>query len=204
LAQILNIAFLIIVKQTIKTNKMKKIVLSLTFIAGTATAFFAQGIGHVRTQELLDTMDSRKQSEIALRDMEQLFVKELQESEAALQKEAADLEAKRKSATPPSATVVKYSEERLQKKSQELQQREQELQQMLQQQSSEMNQPILERVKKAIKIVAERKKLDFVMEETQSLYNNASKDITKEVMVELLKLEAELKVKNTAPSVTPK
>jgi Skp family chaperone for outer membrane proteins len=184
---------------------MKKIVLSFTLIVASTSALFAQGMGHVRTQELLDTMDSRKQSEIALKDMEQLYVKELKESEAALQKEAMDLETKRKSSTPPSATVIKYSEERLQKKSQDLQQREQELQQMLQAQIGEMNKPILERVKKAIKTVAERKKLDFVTEETQSLYSNSTKDITKEVMIELLKLEAELKTKAVvAPVVSPK
>jgi Skp family chaperone for outer membrane proteins len=51
--------------------------------------------------------------------------------------------------------------------------------------------PILERTQKAIAIVAERKKLNYIFDETVSLYFKGGIDCTAEVMTELLKLDAE-------------
>jgi Skp family chaperone for outer membrane proteins len=51
--------------------------------------------------------------------------------------------------------------------------------------------PILERTQKAIAIVAERKKLNYIFDETVSLYFKGGIDCTSEVMTELLKLDAE-------------
>jgi outer membrane protein len=169
---------------------MKKITLVVAIIASTLT-LNAQNMGYVNTQKLLDTMQSRKTAMTTLQETEALFGKEVQESQASLQAEYQKYLAIKDLPTT-SQTVKQYTEERLQKKEQELQARQQELSNMLQQQSAELNKPITDRVQKAIKIVAERKKLDFVIEETQSLYVNATKDITKDAMQELLKLEAEI------------
>ena len=48
-----------------------------------------------------------------------------------------------------------------------------------------------DRIKKAIAIVAERKKLTYVMDVNAVIYSAGGEDITNEVAVELLKLEAE-------------
>lgn len=85
--------------------------------------------------------------------------------------------------------LKQYEEEQLQKKQQAMQQREQELQQKMQQLGNELNEPILKRVKKAIEIIAGRKKLNYVVDETSTLYFAGGSDITNEVMNELLKLD---------------
>jgi Skp family chaperone for outer membrane proteins len=57
--------------------------------------------------------------------------------------------------------------------------------------SQELNKPILDRVQKAVEIVSERKKLNYVIDETVTLYFKGGMDITGEVLSELLKLDAE-------------
>jgi outer membrane protein len=168
---------------------MKKIILAIAMVA-TSVALNAQNVASVNTQKLLDTMPSKKMSDNTLKDMEALYMKEIQEMQTALQAEYQKY-LSIKDLPTTSSTVRSYSEERLQKKQQELEQRQEELGQLIQNQQVELNKPITERVQKAIKIVSERKKIDYVLEEMQTLYSNPIKDITKEVMTELLKLEAE-------------
>ena len=175
--------------RTINIYKMKRLILVVALFAGSMSAIAQSNVAHVNTQKLLDTMPSRKAAEATLKDMETLYMSEIEESQKALQGEYEKYMATRETMSP---TVRAYTEERLQKKQQELEGRQEELGQMLQKQSGEMNKPILERVQKAIKIVSERKKVDYVLEESQTLYFNAAKDITKEVITELLKLENEI------------
>ena len=89
-----------------------------------------------------------------------------------------------------SPIIKQNEEEQLQKKQQAMQLREQELQQKMQQLGTELNEPILKRVKKAIEIVAGRKKLNYVVDETSTLYFAGGTDITSEVRTELLRLDA--------------
>jgi Skp family chaperone for outer membrane proteins len=56
--------------------------------------------------------------------------------------------------------------------------------------AQELNQPIFERVKQAVDIVADRKKLNYVIDGSNMLYTKGGMDITAEVIVELLKLDA--------------
>jgi Skp family chaperone for outer membrane proteins len=86
--------------------------------------------------------------------------------------------------------VQQYEEERIQKKNQAMQQREQELQQQIRSLGEELNAPILRRVQKAVDLVADRKKINYVVDETATLYFKGGTDLTSEVMVELLKLDA--------------
>jgi outer membrane protein len=185
--------------RTINKNKMKRLILVVAIFAGSISAIGQGNVAHVNTQKLLDTMPSRKAAEVTLKDMEALYMSEIDQSQKSLQAEYEKYMATRETMSP---TVRAYTEERLQKKQQELEGRQEELGQMLQKQSAEMNKPILERVQKAIKIVSERKKIDYVLEESQTLYFNPAKDVTKEVITELLKLEAEVS-KNISP-VAPK
>jgi Skp family chaperone for outer membrane proteins len=69
--------------------------------------------------------------------------------------------------------------------------RQQSLEQEIQAYNEELNKPILERIQKSIEIVADRKKLNYVMDESVTLYFKGGIDCTAEVMVEMLRLDAE-------------
>jgi Skp family chaperone for outer membrane proteins len=76
-----------------------------------------------------------------------------------------------------------------------MEQRYQQTQSLLQQQlqtlANEYNQPILDRLQKAVEIVADRKKVNYVLDVTNVLYSKTGIDITSEVKVELLRMDAE-------------
>ena len=56
--------------------------------------------------------------------------------------------------------------------------------------SEELNKPILDRVQKSIDIVADRKKLNYVLDVSATMYSKGGIDITSEVITELLLLDA--------------
>ena len=55
--------------------------------------------------------------------------------------------------------------------------------------NGELNKPILARVQKAVEIVSDRKKINYVLDESSTLYFKGGMDITAEVLVELLILD---------------
>jgi Skp family chaperone for outer membrane proteins len=65
------------------------------------------------------------------------------------------------------------------------------LQQQLQTLANEYNQPILDRLQKAVEIVADRKKVNYVLDVSKLLYSKTGIDITVEVKAELARLDAE-------------
>ena len=83
----------------------------------------------------------------------------------------------------------KREEEKLMKKQQALQDRETSLNNEMQAYSQELNAPILSRVQKAVSIVAERLKLNYVIDESVTLYYSGGTDITSDVVKELLILD---------------
>lgn len=177
---------------------MKKLFFALTLTLISAVAAFGQQkVGHVDSQKLLDTMPSRKAAQEQLRAFEENGYKELQEMDADLQKSYALYEKNKPTMSP---IIQKIEEEKIMKKQQAIQEREQSLQEQLQAISQELNKPILERVKKAVEIVADRKKLSYVVAEDTLLYSKGGLDITAEVITELLKLDAAAATP-TAPTV---
>ena len=166
---------------------MKKLVLLVAFV-GTIASFQEQTkVGHVNTQKLLDTLPSRKVALGQIGDFEKKGIAELKDMEAELQKIYAKYLQDKDKLTP---VVQQYEEERIQKKNQAMQQREQELQQQIRSLGEELNAPILKRVQKSVDLVADRKKINYVIDETATLYFKGGTDLTSEVMVELLKLDA--------------
>lgn len=167
---------------------MKKLLLIVIAVFSLSSLMAQSKVAHVNSQKLLDTMPSRKLAMSNLAELEKAYYGELKEMEEDLQKvyktytEKAD-------AMPPVARQVE--EEKIQRKQAALQQREQEIQQDLQNKAAAMNEPILERVKKAVEIVSDRKKINYVINEEATLYFKGGMDITNEVIVELLKLDAE-------------
>jgi outer membrane protein len=166
---------------------MKKLLLVLVsiFIVGAINAQVK--IAYVNSNKVLDTLPSRKAA-----------VKELQEFSAAADKELTDLDTELQKAYEKyvkereslSAVLRQYEEERIQKMQTNIQTREQELQQRLQQRNNDLNAPVLKILQTAVENVSERKKLNYVMDETQLLYSKGGTDITAEVIDEALKLDA--------------
>jgi len=167
---------------------MKRIILAIVVMFSVGSVVAQQKIAHVNSAKLLDTLPSRKAAIEQLKKYEENGVKELQEMEAEFNKQIAIYEQNRPTMTP---VIIKIEEEKLMKKQQALQEREQSLNMELQAVSQDLNKPILERVQKAVEIVADRKKISYVIDESSTLFFKGGIDITDEVAAELLRLDAE-------------
>ena len=166
---------------------MKNLLLLVTIFVS-LSVFGQSKIGHVNSQKLLDTLQSRKDAMKRLQEFEANGVRELQEMEADLNSSYAKYEKDRPNMIQ---AQIKIEEDKLMKKQQNMQEREQSLNQEMQILSQELNKPILERVQKAVEIVSDRKKLNYVIDESVTLYFKGGMDITGEVLTELLRLDAE-------------
>ena len=143
-------------------------------------------IGNVNTQALLDTMPSRNMAMQKLMEFEAAGKQELKEMQADFEKAVSDYQIKKPTLSP---VLQKIEEEKLYKKEQALYERQQSLETELQAYSQELNGPILNRVQEAIKIVSEREKMSYVIDQNVTLYFDKTLDITNKVITELLKLD---------------
>jgi outer membrane protein len=166
---------------------MKKTLSIVALLFVTNLAISQSKVAHVDSQQLLDTMPSRALALKEIKDIEEEFKTELQTMYEEYEKTRAKLEAERSSLSP---TIIKSRETNLMGLGQRIQEREQTIQNEMQIRAQELNQPILDRVKQAVEIVAERKKLNYVIDGPNMLYTKGGMDITTEVVVELLKLDA--------------
>ena len=166
---------------------MKKTLSIVALLFVTNFAISQSKVAHVDSQKLLDTMPSRALALKEIKDIEDEFKTELQSMYEEYEKTRAKLEAERSSLSP---TIIKSRENSLMGLGQRIQEREQTIQNELQIRAQELNQPIFERVKQAVDIVADRKKLNYVIDGSNMLYTKGGMDITSEVVVELLKLDA--------------
>lgn len=170
---------------------MKKILFALALtVCAIATSQAQVKIGHVRSQVLLDTMPSRKAAIKEIKEIENAGLKELRDADSAIQ--VAYMEYQKKMNTM-SQTVREYEENRIRRMQQNLEERQQQIDQQLQIMTQDMNIVILDRVKKAVAIVANVKKYNYIIDESTTLFSAGGIDVTSEVIVELLKLEAEAK-----------
>ncbi len=167
---------------------MKKLLAVIILVVSAGAAMAQSKIAHVNSQTLLDTLPSRKAALVKLEEYELSIYTELQEMQLDLQQAYANYDKKMKSGTL-SPVLQKAEEEKIMRKEKAFQERQQTAQTDLQSYSSELNAPILKRVQKAIETVSTRKKIDYVIDVTVVLIANGE-DITDEVVVELLKLEA--------------
>ncbi|MDR0800922.1 OmpH family outer membrane protein [Fluviicola sp.] len=170
---------------------MKKILFALALTVCAITTSQAQTkIGHVKSQTLLDTMPSRKAAIKEIKEIEAAGLKELRDMDSAVQIAYKNYMDKR---ATYSQTVDQYEQQRIQRMQQALEDRQQQIDQQLQVMTQEMNNVILDRVKRAVNIVATTKKFNYIIDESTTLYSAGGIDVTNEVIVELLKLEDELK-----------
>jgi len=168
---------------------MKNVLLGL-FVAIGFSTFAQTKIGHVDSQKLLDTLPSRDIAIKKLDSMKTAGMQELQLMDADFQKAYQDYINNQAGKSPAERQII---EGRLMQKQQMLEATQASLEEGLAIMSEELNKPILDRVEKAIEIVAERKKLNYVIDVSATLYSKGGIDITNEVIVELLLLDAAAK-----------
>jgi outer membrane protein len=165
---------------------MKNVLLGLFVVLGLNT--FAQSkIAHVDSQKLLDTLPSRKLAIKKLDSLKASGMQELQVMDADFQK-AYQLYMTNKDKM--SEVERQIQESKLMQKQQMLEATQGSLEEGLQLMSEELNAPILDRVQKSIEIIAERKKLNYIIDVSATMYSKGGIDITNEVIVELLLLDA--------------
>lgn len=167
---------------------MRKLLVALMVVMSAGALNAQTKVGHINSTKLLDTLPSRKVAIKQLEDFSAAGEKDLMDKEAELKKAYDKYMAEREKLSP---VMRQYEEERLQKKQQDLQTLEQDLQQRLSIMSNELNEPILKRMQKAVEIVAERRKLNYIIDESQAVYSKGGTDVTSEVMTELLRLDRE-------------
>lgn len=165
---------------------MKKVALIIAAVFCVGSLVAQVKVGHVNSQALLDSLPARKEAMQKLKEFEQAGMKELGEMEADFNVALKKYEKDRPNMSP---VIIQIEEEKLMKKQQALQDREQALNYEMQAYSQELNNPILKLVQSAVQTVAERKKLNYVIDETITLYFDKALDITAEVAAELKKLD---------------
>ncbi len=165
---------------------MKNVILGLFVVIGFSTLAQTK-IGHVDSQKLLDTLQSRKDAIRKLDSMKTAGVEELKIMDADFQKAYQDYMTNQASKSPAERQII---EGRLMQKQQMLEATQASLEEGLQIVSEELNKPILDRVQKSIDIVADRKKLNYVLDVSATMYAKGGIDITSEVITELLLLDA--------------
>ncbi len=168
---------------------MKNVLLGLFVVIG-FSAFAQTKIGHVDSQKLLDTLPSRKEAIKKIDSMKTAGMDELRIMDADFQKAYQDYMTNQASKSPAERQII---EGRLMQKQQMLEATQASLEEGLQILSEELNKPILDRVQQSIDIVAERKKLNYVLDVSATMYSKGGIDITSEVIVELLLLDAAAK-----------
>ena len=166
---------------------MKKVLLVIAVIAGLGSTALAQSkVAHVNTQKLLDTMPSRMVVAQSIEDYRLMLEKELKEMQ---EDDYKSLESYQTSKGDMTQQMKAYREKSLGEKEQRIMAREQSAQNELVTISNELQEPLFQRVKEAIRLVAAKMKLAYVLDETNTLYFGGGIDITAAVITELLKLE---------------
>jgi outer membrane protein len=163
----------------------------ITFLILTLTGFIANAqmkLAHVNSQRLLDSLPSYLKAESDLKKFQDDGVAELGVLEKQINDAYVKLDGIKNDLTP---TMLKIEQEKIMGMEQRYQQTQTLLQQQLQTLANEYNQPILDRLQKAVEMVADRKKVNYVLDTSKLLYSKAGIDITVEVKAELLKLDAE-------------
>jgi outer membrane protein len=175
-------------KNKLKHVNMKQIVLAIATVLMTVTLNAQMKIAHVNSQSLLDSLPSYLKAESDLKKFQDDGVAELSVLEKQINDAYVRLDGIKGDLTP---TMLKIEQEKIMGLEQRYQQTQSLLQQQLQTLANEYNQPILDRLQKAVEIVADRKKVNYVLDVSKLLYSKTGIDITAEVKSELARLDAE-------------
>lgn len=149
-------------------------------------------IAYVNSQKLIDSLPSYLSAKKELERIRQEGSIELEEMYKAYQAALAVYEQKKPTLIP---IQIKFEEEKLMKREQDINTADQQLNEQLQAVAESLNKPIIDRVTQAIEIVCQRDKITYVLEEVQLLYYKGGTSIQDAVKVELFKLDAQAMIK---------
>ena len=166
---------------------MKKLI-ALCVLLTAATVHGQMTLAYVNSQKLLDTLPSYKKAKSDLIKGQDSAYNELRECEKQLNEAYTNFEEKKDGYSPINMKIEQDKIIRLQQAGQEI---ESFWQQRLQKREQEYLQPILNNLQLAIDAIASRKKINYVFDTSKLLYSKGGVDITDEVEVELLRLDAE-------------
>jgi len=170
---------------------MKKLLIALIVLVGFAGSATAQSkLGHVKSQLLFDTLPSGAVAAKKMQEFQKSLATELQDLQANLNKLYQEYQDEA-SKPDPSKVILEIKQGNIQKKETEFQERQQGMQYEVQAFQAELEGPILDRIRKAVEIVAKREKYDYIMDVNSALFVNPNNDVTDLVLVELMKLEKE-------------
>lgn len=170
---------------------MKKLLIALIVLVGFAGTAAAQTkVAHVKSQLLFDTLPSGAVAAEKMQEFQKSLATELQDLQANLNKLYQEYQDEANK-PEPSKVLLEIKQGNIQKKEVELQERQQSMQYEIQAFQAELEGPILNRIRKAVEIVAKREKYDYIMDVNSALFVNPANDVTDMVLVELLKLEKE-------------
>ena len=167
---------------------MKQIVFAIILVFSIQWTNAQMKLAHVNSQRLLDSLPSYLKAESDLKKFQDNGIADLGVLEKQINEAYVKLDGIKNDLTP---TMLKIEQEKIMGMEQRYQQTQTQLQQQLQTLANEYNQPILDRLQKAVEIVADRKKVNYVLDTSKLLYSKAGMDITMEVKAELLRLDAE-------------
>ncbi len=167
---------------------MKKVVLIIALMLTAINANAQMKLAHVNSQQLLDTMSSYKKAQDSLAQKNAEIRKELMEMQNAYTKKITNYEEKK---SAMKAFELKIEEESIMRLEQTIQERQATGQQELQDLNDKLTVPIMNRIREAVSIVSKKEKLDYVFDGPLMIYYNNELDITKKVLIELLRLDAE-------------
>ena len=166
---------------------MKK-TLTLLMILFCTSLYAQQKIGHVNSQKLLDTLASYKEAGQKLEQKRMDMIGQYQALEKAFQ---ASYDRLAQEAADMPKLMLEEEQKKLMIKQEELQNFEPEMTRKLQMYQQQYMEPILKRVQDAIALIANKKKLNYIFDESVSLFSAGGIDCTEEVMVELIRLDEE-------------
>ena len=144
-------------------------------------------IGHVDYAKVLDSLPTKIQADrdlqIALTDGQ----KTVADMQAQLEKDYQAYMAEQADLSP---LIKEMKEKSLQEQQQLLQYKQETLENDLKILNKRLYEPLEKNLTEAVKTVADKNKLNYILEASSLLYVNGGMDLTKEVKAELKKLEA--------------
>ncbi|MBN4072667.1 OmpH family outer membrane protein [Crocinitomix catalasitica] len=169
-----------------RTRSFRKGIIILIAVLTFGPVTFAQKLGHVNIQSVTDSLASMQEANKALESHRTEQTKIIEEMGKALEADYTKYLAEKDSLN---SVIQKFREDKFFERQQEIQFKQQQLEQDLQTLYSRLFTPIQERLDKAVKIVAEKNGVVYVLEASQLIYVGEGLDLTKEVRAEMIKLE---------------
>ncbi len=167
---------------------MKKLILLLVaLIVFGGTAMSQSKVAHVNTQVLWDTLPSAKVALKKYSNAEKEAYDELQVLNLQLQ---TAFEKYQSEQNGMNQAVRESEEKKLMQMQERIESTSQSLKDYLMQVSNELNTPLQDRIKRAVDIVAARKRLSYVFDESAAIYSGGGENITNEVIDQLLILDS--------------